>query len=217
MLLWSSGKDSAWALYVLRRQPGIQVVELATTIVAQYQQVPYHATSYDLVKKQAELAQIPLFVIQIGQPAHNWDDKVIDQLIIEARRNQIDTMAFGDLFLKNVREYRERKLDHTDFTLLYPLWGVPTRQLSREMIRKGLRSYITCVDTRYLPSSCVGKKYNLSFLDSLPNNVDPCGEYGEFHTLAFAGPMFRGEFGVQMGRIVEKDGLAYADFSLANS
>ena len=212
LLSWSSGKDSAWALHALRRLPGVEVVGLATTVNRARGRVSIHAVRVGLLRRQAEAAGLPLRLIDLPDPCDNTQyEAAMKAAIDEARREGVECMAFGDLFLRDVREYREAQLAGTGLTALFPLWGLPTDELAREMVGAGLRAVVSCVDPRQMPAGFAGREYDTAFLSELPAGVDPCGERGEFHTFAFDGPMFRRPVDVKVGEIVERGGFAYAD------
>lgn len=211
-LSWSSGKDSAWALHVLRQDPTVQVVGLLTTVTTPFDRVSMHGVRRTLLAAQAEAAGLPLHVVEIPSPCPNevYAERMT-AAIDRAHADRVDAMAFGDLFLEDVRAYRERMLAPTGITARFPLWGRPTPELSREMIAGGLRAVITCVDPRRVPASFAGRAYDQALLDALPPDVDPCAENGEFHTLTIAGPMFSHALEVQTGEVVERDGFVFCD------
>ncbi len=213
LLSWSSGKDSAWALYMLRRMSDVDVVGLMTTVNQLHQRVAIHAVRLELLQRQAEALNLPLHVIDLPSPCTNSQyEAAMERFVDESKRRGIECIAFGDLFLEDIKEYRETKLAGTGITPLFPLWLSPTDRLAREMISSGLRAVVTCVDPQYLPLSFAGREFNEQFLADLPSGVDPCGERGEFHTFAFDGPMFEKGMSVEMGAVVERDGFGYADF-----
>jgi uncharacterized protein (TIGR00290 family) len=212
LLSWSSGKDSAWALHVLRQQPHIQIVGLVTTVNEAYQRVAMHAVRLELLRQQSDAVDLPLRVANIPHPCSNADyECIMQKLIDESIRQGVECMAFGDLFLQDIKAYRETQLSGTGITPLFPLWGIPTDKLSQQMVSGGLRASVTCIDPKQIPPSFIGREYNESFLADLPETVDPCGERGEFHTFAFDGPMFHKPVSVQTGEVVERDGFIFAD------
>ncbi len=211
-LSWSSGKDSAWSLYRLRQQPDIEVTGLVTTVNERHQRVAMHAVRLCLLQAQAEAAGLPLHVVPIPSPCSNEAyEAAMRRLIEEAKQEGVTQMAFGDLFLEDIRAYRERQLSGTGITPLFPLWQIPTDRLAQEMIAGGLSAVITCIDPRHLAPTFAGRTFNASFLDDLPKEVDPCGERGEFHSFAVAGPMFRHPISVTVGEVVTRDGFVFAD------
>jgi len=213
LLSWSSGKDSAWALHRLRKVSDVEVVGLMTTVNQLHQRVAIHAVRLELLQRQAEALNLPLHIIDLPGPCTNSQyEAAMQRFVDESKRRGIECMAFGDLFLEDIKEYRETKLSGTGITPLFPLWQSPTDLLAREMISSGLRAVVTCVDPQHLPLSFAGREFNQQFLADLPSRVDPCGERGEFHTFAFDGPMFEKPVSVEMGAVVERDGFGYADF-----
>jgi uncharacterized protein (TIGR00290 family) len=216
LLCWSSGKDSAWTLHVLRQRQEVEVVGLLTTINSAHARVSMHAVRMALLEAQAEAVGLPLWKVPIPSPCSNRD---YEEAMSEAVRNAlvagITMMAFGDLFLEDVRRYREAHLAGTGMAPLFPIWGLPTDDLAREMVEVGLRARVTCVDPRQLPPSFAGRDFDAAFLSELPEHVDPCGERGEFHTFAYDGPMFHRPVSVRSGDIVERDGFIFADLLLS--
>ncbi len=211
-LSWSSGKDSAWSLYRLRERSDIQVAGLITTVNERHQRVAMHAVRLSLLEAQAEAAGLPLHVVPIPDPCSNEAyEAAMGRLIDKAKQEEVTHMAFGDLFLEDIRAYRERQLSGTGITPLFPLWQIPTDQLAREMIAGGLRAVITCVDPRHLAPAFAGRTFDATFLADLPKEVDPCGERGEFHSFAVEGPMFRYPISVSVGEVVTRDGFVFAD------
>ncbi len=212
LLSWSSGKDSAWALHALRQQVDIEVVGLLSTINEEFDRVAMHAVRTQLLRRQAESAGLPLRLVRLPFPCSNevYEERM-KTLIAAAPACGIAAIAFGDLFLADVRQYREKMMAGTGIAPLFPLWERPTAELAREMIAGGLRARITCIDPRCLPASLAGKEYNREFLDALPAGVDPCGEHGEFHSFAFDGPMFRRPVEFTVGETVERDGFIFTD------
>lgn len=217
LLSWSSGKDCAWALHVLRQQPGIEVVGLLTTVNSEFNRVAMHGTRRSVLEAQAAATALPLWIIPLPWPCSN---EVYEQRMAEACNRavheRIDAIAFGDLFLRDVREYREKQLAPTGLEPLFPLWEIPTGQLARDMIADGLRAKLVCVDPRQLDPSFAGRDFDARFLDDLPESIDPCGERGEFHTCAYAGPMFTAPIPMNAGEIVTRDGFTFADFQASN-
>ena len=185
---------------------------LVTTFNAEADRVAMHAVRRTLVERQAEAAGIPLWPVPLPWPCSNaaYETAMCD-LCERATASGIEAIAFGDLFLTEIREYRERQLAGTGLYPLFPLWNLPTAELAAEMIRSGLRARLTCVDPKALPRSFAGREFEASLLADLPPTVDPCGENGEFHTFAWAGPMFREPIPVTAGPVVEYDGFVFAD------
>jgi uncharacterized protein (TIGR00290 family) len=212
LLSWSSGKDSAWALHVLRQQPDVDVVGLVTTVNAAFDRVAMHGVRRTLVEAQAEVAGLPLHVLAIPHPCPNAEyERIMGEFVAQQVADGIEAMAFGDLFLEDIRRYREAKLAGTGLTPLFPLWGIETGQLARTMIDGGLEAYVACVDPRKLPERFAGRRFDAALLAELPSGVDPCAENGEFHTFACAGPMFRSPIAVLAGEVVTRDGFVFCD------
>ena len=212
LLSWSSGKDAAWALHVLRADPAVTVAALLTTFNEVADRVSMHAVRRTLVEAQAEAAGLPLWTVPIPSPCPNEVYEArMGAAIARAREARFTHVAFGDLFLEDVRRYREERMTGTGLTPIFPLWGRPTPALAREMIAGGLGAVITCVDTSQLDRRFAGRAYDARLLDELPATADPCGERGEFHTLCFAGPMFRHPLGVRVGTRLEREGFVFAD------
>ena len=213
LLSWSSGKDCAWALHLLRRQPDVEVVGLVTTLNSQFQRVAMHGTRLSVLEAQAAAAQLPLWIVPLPWPCTN---EIYEQRMAEvcdrAVQEEIDAFAFGDLFLRDIRAYRETQLKPTGLEPLFPLWDMPTDQLARDMIAAGLRAKLVCVDSRQLPAYFSGRDFDASLLRDLPAGVDPCGERGEFHSCVYDGPMFTSPIPLEAGEIVDRDGFVYADF-----
>jgi len=201
VLSWSSGKDSAWALHVLRQQPALKVVALITTFNAQADRVAMHAVRRELVQAQATAAGLPLVTVDIPERSANTDYEAAFGQGLEhcAERFGVQRFAFGDLYLEDIRSYRERHLESLGFKGMYPLWGRDTVALAHEMIAAGLRAWLSCVDTEQVPQNFSGRAYDESLLAELPAGVDACGENGEFHTFTWAGPMLSKAIKVQPG------------------
>lgn len=218
MLSWSSGKDSAWSLHVLRAQGGWEIGGLLTTVNEAASRVAMHAVRTELLEAQAEAAGLPLWQIPIPHPCSN---EIYEQRLGAAVTRMVATgfthVAFGDLFLEDVRRYREERLAGTGVEPVFPLWSIPTDRLARDMVAGGLRATITCIDPRVLDRSFAGRTFDAALLATLPESVDPCGERGEFHTFACAGPMFLRPVPVTPGIIVERDGFVFADLTLTPS
>lgn len=214
LLSWSSGKDSAWALHALRRAD-VPVVGLLTTINQAFDRVAMHAVRRSLLDAQARSIGIPLWPVPLPWPCSNEDyERIMGDVCRQAKAEGIECVAFGDLFLPEVRAYRERQLAGTGLTPLFPLWGLPTGALAREMLAGGLKARITCVDPKVLPPTFAGREFDQALLADLPAGVDPCGENGEFHTFAYGGPMFREPIPISTGKVVERDGFVFADLLL---
>jgi uncharacterized protein (TIGR00290 family) len=214
LLSWSSGKDSDWALYVLRQQPDLEVVGLVTTFNEAFDRVAMHAVRRELVEAQARAAGLPLFPVMLPYPCTNevYED-LMKAALVEARAAGVTHMAFGDLFLVDVREYRVRLLQGTGIEPLFPIWTTEedTPALARRMLAAGLGAILTCVDPKQLNEQFVGRRCDETLLAEFPAGVDPCGERGEFHTFCYRCPTFRSEIAVDIGEIVEREGFWFAD------
>lgn len=212
LVSWSSGKDSAWMLHALRARPDVEIGALLTTINADAQRVAMHAVRVGLVQAQAEALELPLWQVPIPSPCPN---EVYERAMADAVRRAVAEgfthVAFGDLFLEDIRRYREERLAGTGLTPLFPLFGADTPALAAAMIASGLRARVTCVNPRVLDRRFAGRDFDAGFVAELPPSVDPCGERGEFHTFAYDGPMFRRPIAIESGIVVERDGFVFAD------
>jgi uncharacterized protein (TIGR00290 family) len=212
LMSWSSGKDSAWALHQLRSTGAVDVVGLLTTINRDAGRVSMHAVREQLLDQQAAALGLPVTKVLIPEQCVNADyERAMAAALEQARAAGVTAIAFGDLFLEDVRRYREDRLLDTGITPLFPLWGLNTAQLARAMVDGGLRAYVTCIDPRHLDRSFAGRTFDADLLETLPANVDPCGERGEFHTFAFAGPMFSHSIAIKAGEVIERGGFVFAD------
>jgi uncharacterized protein (TIGR00290 family) len=212
VLSWSSGKDSAWTLHMLRKDPEVEVVGLMTTVNTTHGRVAMHSTRLAIVEAQARAVGLPLHVIPLPWPCSN---DVYERAMREAIKDGLNRgathVAFGDLFLEDIRAYRIKQLEGSGLEPLFPLWHQPTRALAERMIDNGVEAVLTCVDPSKLAPSFAGCRFDQAFLDELPPGVDPCGENGEFHTCVLAGPMFGEPLRASVGEVVERDGFYFAD------
>jgi len=214
ILAWSSGKDSAFALHVLRGMPDVEVVGLLTTVNETHDRVAMHAVRRTLLEAQAGAAGLPLLIVRIPHACSNDAyEAAMGAALEEAKARGVSGVAFGDLFLEDIRRYREKQMAGTGLRLVFPLWGRPTAALAQEMLDAGLRARITCVDPRVLPASFAGREFDRQLLADLPRGVDPCGENGEFHTFAWDGPMFAHAVPVRGGEVVTREGFVFADLA----
>ncbi|MFM4994363.1 Dph6-related ATP pyrophosphatase [Aeromonas sanarellii] len=212
LLSWSSGKDSAWALHRLRQDPAIEVVGLFTTLNQAFERVAMHGVRKSLLARQAQCVGLPLMTIDLPWPCRNEEyGRIMTGFIGEVMARGIRHMAFGDLFLEDVRAYRERQLAGTGITPLFPLWGSDTTELAQQMMAAGLRARVCTLDPKTLDMSLGGHEFDEALLAALPAGVDPCGENGEFHTLAWDGPMFQRPLAIRVGETVERDGFVFTD------
>jgi len=215
LLSWSSGKDSAWALHRLNQQHPGAVGGLLTTVNEAVDRVAMHAVRREILEAQARATGLPLRVVPIPHPCSNevYEERM-GAAVTAAVADGFTHAAFGDLFLEDVRRYREERLARSGLDPLFPLWGVPTRQLAEEMISGGLRARLTCVDTRTLDASFAGRDFDPVLLEQLPPTVDPCGEKGEFHTCVYAGPMFSGPLHLDPGETVTREPFVWPDLKV---
>ena len=212
LLSWSSGKDSAWALHLLRQQPNVEVVALLTTFNTAADRVAMHAVRRTLVKMQAERAGLPLWEIELPWPCSNDDYECRMRAVVErALAEGADAVAFGDLFLEDIRAYRVKQLAGTALEPLFPVWGIPTGELAQQMIAGGVRAKLTCVDPAKLDPSFAGREFDAALLRDLPDGIDPCGENGEFHSFVYAAPVFSSAIAVEAGEVVTRDNFVFAD------
>jgi uncharacterized protein (TIGR00290 family) len=212
LLSWSSGKDSAWTLHTLQQRAEFEIAGLLTTFNQEADRVAMHGVRRSLVEQQAAAACLPLWAIPLPWPCSNEQyESLMAATCAKAVAQGIEGIAFGDLFLEDVRAYRIKQMAGTGLEPLFPIWGMPTEALAREMIASGLKAILTCVDTRKLDASFAGRHYDMECLSGLPDGADPCGENGEFHSFVYAGPMFESEIAVVPGETVIRDQFAFAD------
>jgi len=212
LMAWSSGKDSAWALHELRRAGEVEVAGLLTTVTADHQRVSMHAVREALLTAQAEALGLPCQVVRIPAACTNEVyEREMAAALAAARAAGVTQVAFGDLFLEDVRDYRLSRMAGTGIEPIFPLWGRDTARLAREMVAGGLRATLTCLDPRRVDRALAGRTFDEALLAALPAGADPCGENGEFHTFVSAGPMFRAQLAIEVGEIVERDGFVFAD------
>ena len=211
-LSWSSGKDGAWALHLLRQQPEVEIVALITTFNGEADRVAMHAVRRELVEAQAERIGVPLWPVEIPWPCPNEEyERRMRSVCQRALDEKISAIAFGDLFLQDIRDYRERQLQGTGLQPLFPVWKIPTDQVARQMLAAGVKAKLTCVDSSKLEKSFAGRDYDLSLLQEFPLGTDACGENGEFHTFVYDAPVFSQPIRVRNGEIIERDGFVFAD------
>ena len=215
LLAWSTGKDSAYALWTLRQRADVEVVGLLTTLNSSVDRVSMHGVHESVLEAQAKTCRLPLLRVSLPDPCGNGEyQAAVTEALNEATRWGVEAVAFGDLFLTDVRAYRERQLADTGIAPLFPLWGRTTSLLAREMISAGLEAIVTCVDSDQLDRSFVGRSFDNEFLDDLPASVDPCAENGEFHTVVVAGPMFLERLDVRVGELVDRRRFVFAEVAL---
>jgi len=214
LVSWSSGKDSAWMLHVLKQDEAVEIGGLLTTMNEEFDRVAMHAVRRRLVEAQAEAAGVPLRTVPLPWPCTNDEyESRMRAAVSQAVSEGFTHVAFGDLFLEDVRKYREDRLAGTGLTPLFPIWGIPTDQLATQMVESGLRSVLTCINPKHLDRSFAGRQFDRSLLADLPAGVDRCGERGEFHSFAWDGPMFNHPVTISVGEVVDRDGFVFADLS----
>jgi uncharacterized protein (TIGR00290 family) len=215
LISWSSGKDSAFSLYEVRRAGEFDVVDALTTVTETFGRVSIHGVRQEILRAQCEAAGLPQRIVPIPYPCPNEIYEArMGEAVAAAVREGITHMIFGDLFLADIRAYREAKLAGTGITPVFPLWARPTSALAQAMIASGLETYLATVDLKKLPAEFAGRKFDRQLLADLPEGIDPCGENGEFHTCVIAGPMFSRPLPVETGERVIRDGYAYCDLVL---
>ena len=215
LISWSSGKDSAFALHEIGRSGEFDVVGALTTVTETFERVSIHGVRREILRAQLEAAGLPPRIVPIPYPCPNGIYEArMGEAVAQAVRDGITHIIFGDLFLEDVRAYREQKLAGTGIEPVFPLWGRPTLPLAHAMIESGLEAHLATVDLKKLPAEFAGRTFDLQLLADLPAGVDPCGENGEFHTCVVAGPMFSRRLAVAKGERVERDGYAYCDLAM---
>ncbi len=216
LIAWSSGKDSAWALHEARRQAEFDIVGALTTVTDAFARVSMHGVREELLRAQLDAAGLPAAVVRIPYPCPNEIyEREMAAAMQDARVRGVTHIIFGDLYLEDVRAYREKNLAGTGITPVFPLWGLPTGQLVRDMIEAGVEANLAVVDLKKLPASFAGRRFDVELIGALPAGSDPCGENGEFHTFVSAGPMLAYKITVRVGETIERDGFAFADLLLA--
>jgi uncharacterized protein (TIGR00290 family) len=215
LISWSSGKDSAFALHEVRRSGEFDVVGALTTVTETFGRVSIHGVRQEILQAQCEAAGLPPRIVPIPYPCPNETYEArMGEAVAAATKQGITHIIFGDLFLADIRAYREAKLAGTGITPVFPLWDRPTLPLAHAMIASGMEVFLATVDLKKLPAAFVGRQFDLQLLADLPDGIDPCGENGEFHTCVAAGPMFTRRLPVVTGERVERDGYAYCDLVL---
>jgi len=212
LVSWSSGKDSAWMLHVLKQDPAVEIGALLTTMNEAFDRVAMHAVRRRLLEEQSRASGVPLWTVPLPWPCSNEEYEArMRTAVAKAVAEGFTHAAFGDLFLEDVRRYREDRLAGSGLTPIFPIWGIPTDQLAGDMIDGGLRAVLTCVNPKHLDRSFAGRQFDRTLLADLPAGVDPCGERGEFHSFAYDGPMFNRAVAVTSGEVVDRDGFVFAD------
>jgi uncharacterized protein (TIGR00290 family) len=212
LIAWSSGKDSAWALHEVRRAGEFDVVGALTTVTDEFARVAMHGVREELLHAQLAAAGLPAIVVRIPFPCPNEIyEREMAAAVADAKARGVTHMIFGDLFLEDVRAYRERQLAGSGITPVFPIWQRPTAALAREMIAAGVEAHLSTVDLKKLPASFAGRRFDAALLAALPAGADPCGENGEFHSFVTAGPMLKGKIAVKVCETVKREGFAFAD------
>jgi len=212
LIAWSSGKDSAWALHEVRAAGEFEIAGALTTVTENFARVSMHGVREELVLAQLASARLSPRIVRIPFPCPNETYEArMAAAMAEAKAGGVTHVIFGDLFLEDIRAYREAQLAKIGMQAVFPLWQRPTAPLAREMLAAGVEAHLVCVDPGRLPASLAGRRFDACLLQDMPDGVDPCGENGEFHTFISAGPMFEREIAVRVGETVERDGFAYAD------
>lgn len=217
LIAWSSGKDSAWALHEIRRSGDYEIVGALTTVTETFSRVSMHGVREELLAAQLDAAGLAPLRVPIPYPCPNeiYEARMASALT-DARANGVTHVIFGDLFLEDVRRYREARLAGTGIAPVFPLWLRPTDALAREMIDGGVETYLACVDLKQLPMAFAGRRLDHALLAELPAGADPCGEKGEFHSFVAAGPMLKRKISVRVGDVIEREGFAFADLLAAS-
>jgi uncharacterized protein (TIGR00290 family) len=218
LISWSSGKDSAWMVHVLRTKGDVTLGGLLTTVNQSAARVAMHAVRVDVLQAQADALDLPLWQLPIPSPCSNEEyERAMAAVVRNAVADGFTEVAFGDLFLEDIRRYREERLAGTGLTPRFPLFGIDTTKLAKDMIDGGLRARLTCVDPKVLDAGFAGREFDASLLADLPAGIDPCGERGEFHTCAYDGPMFTHSIPIETGEVVHRDGFVFADLTMPNN
>ncbi len=220
LLSWSGGKDSSLSLYELRTNKAFEQIEikaLLTTLTKDYNRISMHGVRRDLLLAQSESTQIPLEEVWIPSKASNevYQSEMSRSLSRKKKVDNISAVAFGDLFLEDIRAFREKLLGSIGLVCIFPIWQRDTKKLAQFFIKSGFRAIICTVDPKKLDPKFCGKEFDSNFLSEIPDEVDPCGENGEFHTFVYDGPIFRDKIEVEVGEVLERDGFYFADIQLA--
>lgn len=214
LVAWSGGKDSAWALHALRGAADVEVAGLFTTV--NESRIAVHGVSRALLERQALATGLPLVAVDLPAPCANDEyERAMRHLVARSLREGITHFAFGDLFLEDIRRYREKQFAGSGIALLFPLWGLPTDRLARDMTQAGTKAWIACVDTERAPRAWAGACYDARFIERIAAPIDPCGENGEFHTLVFEGPMLGRPVPCRPGRVRDEGRFVYSELEPA--
>jgi uncharacterized protein (TIGR00290 family) len=212
LIAWSSGKDSAWALHEARASGEFDIVGALTTVTDSFARVSMHGVREELLMAQLDAAGLPAVIVRIPYPCPNEIyEREMAAVVQDAKTRGVTHIIFGDLYLEDIRAYREKNLAGTGITPVFPLWLKPTAPLARAMIEAGVEAHLAVVDLKKLPAAFAGRRFDAALLTDFPAAIDPCGENGEFHTFVLAGPMLKRKIAVEVGKTVERDGFAFAD------
>ncbi|MBT6922675.1 MAG: adenine nucleotide alpha hydrolase [Candidatus Ruthia sp.] len=213
LLSWSSGKDSAYALHLLLKDPSVNLLGLFTTVNKEFERVAMHAVRLRLLKEQAKRIGLPIHIIEIPFPCSNADyEKIMSEFITKIQANNIEAVAFGDLYLEDIRDYRVAQMQGTGIDPIFPCWGIDTKELSQEIISIGIKANITCIDPKQISPDFAGHAFDQALLNELPSSVDSCGENGEFHTFVYDSPDFSNPIDIAQGETIERDGFVFTDW-----
>ena len=216
LLSWSSGKDSAYALHLLQQNPSINVLGLFTTVNERFDRVAMHSTRVKLLKQQAKEINLPLEIIYLPYPCSNEQYEEIMECFIDSLiENSIEAVAFGDIFLEDIKEYRIRQMQGTEIETLFPCWGINSTILSQRIIDSGIKAKLVCIDPKQLDQKFAGMEYSEEFVSNLPNKIDPCGENGEFHSFVYDAPFFTNPIDIVQGETIEREGFIYTDYNFS--
>ncbi|MFH0702124.1 MAG: diphthine--ammonia ligase [bacterium] len=209
---WSGGKDSSLALYEIQKIGNYEIIALLTTISETYDRVSMHGVRQDLLEKQVESLNLPIHKIPLSLLATNEEyETKMEETLLQYKKEGVKSVVFGDIFLEELKKYRENNLAKIDMKAIFPIWKQDTKEVSRKFINLGFKSIVTCIDTKVLDESFAGRLIDENFLNELPKNVDPCGENGEFHSFAFDGPIFKKKIGFSIGEKVLRDHFYFCD------
>jgi uncharacterized protein (TIGR00290 family) len=214
LMSWSSGKDSAWALHLLRQDRNINLKGLLCTVNEKFKRVAMHGVKVKLLHQQAQRLNLPLHILELPFPCSNDAyEQIMSNFMLKIKQDKIDCIAFGDIFLQDIRSYREERMQGTGITPIFPLWNMPTEDLAKKMINSGLKTVTVCVDPKQISASFSGRQFDDMFLSQLPDSADPCGENGEFHSFVYDGPMFTSPINIEIGDTIERDGFIFTDIT----
>lgn len=215
LVSWSTGKDAAWTCLQLANDPAIEIVGIFCSVNAQYQRTAVHSVRIELLQRQAAAMNLPLDIIEIPYPCSNIEyEAIMDAFVEKAKQREVVNFAYGDLFLADIKNYRVNNLKGTGIEAIFPLWELDTQQLANDMLAGGQKAIVTCVDPRRLSADYVGKVFDDTFIASLPEGIDPCGENGEFHTFVFDSPLFSEAIDIKTGELNSEGHYTWIDLEL---